>query len=513
MPRPTLSRSLLLSDTWRGRAGLGVPSSALFDLPEKVVQFGTGAFLRGFIDAFIDDANRCERFGGRIVAVGSTESGRDARINEQDGLFTLIVQGLQGGAPYKDERIIASVSRALSAVNAWDAVLACARQPALTLIVSNTTEVGIVLDDGDRPDLSPPRSFPGKLTRFLFERARFFAFAPSKGVAVLPCELIENNGDRLRSVVLELAERWQLGSAFARWIELAVPFCNALVDRIVPGVPAPSDAEQIAHSLGYDDAMLTLCEPYRLLAVEADARARALLPFTGDEAGIVFADDIAAYRKRKVGLLNATHTLMVPVALGCGCCTVSEALSHERVGAFVRQVMFEEIVPTLDAPDAEAFALQALDRFGNPFIRHFLSDIALQATMKFRVRVVPLIARFVASTGTAPRALAFGLAAHLYFVQPDRRAAMIRSGLTLPVDNLGARLEALWLSVGDDARGPRAVAMAACADDELWGCDLARLAGFADAVADDLTHMVSGGVPAALEAFHASGADTALPQS
>ncbi|HEX2095704.1 MAG TPA: hypothetical protein VHG28_25120, partial [Longimicrobiaceae bacterium] len=248
---PTLGRALVSSPAFQAREDLVVPAPGLLDLPERVVQFGTGAFLRGFVDCFVDQANRDGLFGGRVVMVGSTGSGRDQVLNRQDGLYTLSSQGIAGGAPRREHRVIASVSRALSARDEWAEVLACARNPELELVFSNTTEVGITLDEGDSAELSPPRSFPGKLTRFLFERARAFDYDPARGVVVLPCELIEDNGDRLKEIVLTLAERWGLGDDFARWVREAVPFCNTLVDRIVPGTPAPEVREQLFAELGY----------------------------------------------------------------------------------------------------------------------------------------------------------------------------------------------------------------------------------------------------------------------
>src|SRR5687768_15842063 len=226
---PLLTRRLVGSLEFAARGDLAVspPSAELLDLPEKGVQFGTGAFLRGFIDYFIDEANRRGRFNGRVVAVGSTGSGRDQWINEQDGLYTLVIRGTEGGTAREELRVVSSVSRALSAATEWEHVLACARNPELEVVFSNTTEVGIAMDDGDDdPEAAPPRSFPGKLTRFLYERACEFSYAWSKGVVVVPCELIQDNGGRLREIVLGTAARWGLGGAFLHWVEEAVPFCN-----------------------------------------------------------------------------------------------------------------------------------------------------------------------------------------------------------------------------------------------------------------------------------------------
>ena len=499
----TLSRSLLR--TLRGRADVpvGLPDESLLDLPEKAVQFGTGAFLRGFVDYFVDEANRRGLFGGRVVMVGSTGSGRDQALTGQDGLYTLSAQGIEGGAATQAHRVISSVSRALSAKDDWDAVLACARSPELELVFSNTTEVGIALDDADTSaEARPPRSFPGKLARFLLERARAFDFAPDKAVVVIPCELIEANGDRLREIVLALAERWGLEPEFARWVRESVPFCNTLVDRIVPGAPSGEQAEALRRTLGYRDDLHTMCEVYRLFAIEAPAPVRERLArFAGADPGIVLTDDVRPYRERKVRLLNAAHTIMVPAAILSGVQTVQQAVEHEVVGRFLRRTLFDEIVPVVDVPGAEAFARDVLDRFANPYIRHALFDITLQGTMKMRVRVVPLIIRYAERVGQVPQSLAFGFAANLLFMRGDAQAARRAAGQGVPADDQGERVRALWDSAGGDA----GVARAACADAALWGYDLTTVPGFVEAVTQHLARMARDGVPAALEA-HLSAA-------
>ena len=207
-------------------------------LPERAVQFGTGAFLRGFIEYFLDIANASGQFNGRVVAIGSTSSGRDLAFAGQDGLYTLVTRGITQGATKEERRVIGSVSRALSAASDWDAVLACARAPDLALVFSNTTEIGITYDPLDTFDAVPPRSFPGKLTRFLYERAQAFDFVSTHGVIVVPCELIPENGTQLRAIVGRLAAHWALDARFIRWLDAGVTFCNTLVDRIVPGAPS-----------------------------------------------------------------------------------------------------------------------------------------------------------------------------------------------------------------------------------------------------------------------------------
>jgi tagaturonate reductase len=497
--RPILSRALLRAPEGRGSAA-DFPPEALLDLPERVIQFGTGGFLRGFVDYFIDEANRRGEFGGRIVMVGSTGSGRDRRLTEQNGLYTLVVQGIADGRVRRDFRVISSVSRALAASTEWAAVLKVAESPDIELIVSNTTEVGIVLDESDAaagPDRSPPASFPAKLAAVLLHRARHFSFDPARAPVVVPCELIENNGDRLRELVLALAARWKAGPEFIEWVG-QVPFCNTLVDRIVPGAPRHEQAAELGEALGYDDAMLTISEPYRLFAIEGDARLRERLNFADADPGIIVAEDIAPYRERKVRLLNGAHTSFVSLALLAGCTTVREAVAHPALGAFLRGVLFDEIVPSVSVPGAETFAREVLDRFANPYLDHALWDITLQGTAKFRVRLVPIIAEYARRTGQAPRALALGFAGYLDLQRGALQAVRAAQGNTVPSDAAGDTVRARWSGVSDEPEQLEAFVGAVCGDVELWGMDLNTVPGFADLVAEHLVRIRRAGVTAAL---------------
>jgi tagaturonate reductase len=496
---PCLNRALL--DGIRSeRAGVvDVPSEALLELPERAVQFGTGALLRGFVDDFVHNANVQGRFGGRIVAIASTGSARDRALRDQDGLYTLVVEGIERGQPMRECRIISSVSRAISAADEWNAVLELARQPLLEFVFSNTTEVGIVADEDSGAEDAPPKSYPAKLTRFLFERANTFEYAADRGLTVIPCELIEDNGARLKEIVVAIARRWDLGTTFLEWLDSAVPFCNTLVDRIVPGAPRDADVERLHTMLGYDDALLTTCEPYRLFAIEGDDALRARLTWATDP-GIIIAPDIAPYRKRKVHLLNGAHTLLVPVALPMGCETVRDAMTQPSIGRFVRRVMLEEIAPYLEVEGAEEFAEAVLDRFRNPHIRHALVDITLQATMKTRVRVVPSVQRYVERTGVVPQSLAFGFAAFLNLLQGSFQASRRARGLPVPADDQAAPLYALWKAFPDGASAPVGeLVFEACRNRELWGEDLTTNQGFPEAVSDHLWRIREQGMASALE--------------
>ncbi len=501
---PRLDRVLLATVRRQRGDVVDVPAAALLELPERCVQFGTGALLRGFIDDFVHRANVQGAYAGRIVAVASTGSARDRALRDQDGLCTLVVEGIERGQAMRECRIISSLSRALSAPDEWNEVLTLARAPALEFVFSNTTEVGIVADEDSRADDAPPRSFPAKLTRFLYERAQAFDYDEARGLVVIPCELIEDNGTRLREIVTAIARRWELGTTFIEWLESAVQFCNTLVDRIVPGAPRGDDIERLRTLLGYDDAMLTTCEPYRLFAIEGDERLRAKLAWAVDP-GIIIAPDIAPYRKRKVYLLNGAHTLLVSAALPMGCETVREAITQPALARYVHRLMLEEIAPTLDVEGAAEFAEAVLDRFRNPHIRHMLVDITLQATMKMRVRVVPSIQRYAQRNGRVPQSLAFGFAAFLLFMQGRFQALRREQGLPVPADNHGAKLHDYWAGMPDDANAPVGEMVSSiCRDTTLWGADLTGIPGFCEAVTDHLARMRAQGVGEALDHHLAS---------
>jgi tagaturonate reductase len=497
--RPTLSPASLSSIA--ARDDLTLPTARQLALPERAVQFGTGALLRGLVDALLDDANRQDLFGGRVVMIGSTGSGRDRALNDQSGLFTLVVQGLIDGAPRREFRVVSSVSRALSAATEWNEVLRCAENPDLELIFSNTTEIGIVFDETDAAggaSASPPRSFPGKLTAFLLHRARWSRFAAERAPVVIPTELIEGNGDKLKDIVLRLAEHWSVEPEFASWLA-HVRFCNTLVDRIVPGAPSAEYASELDGILDYADGMITVCEPYRLFAIEGDAELRARLRFPAADAGVIVAESITPYRLRKVRLLNGAHTTFVSLAILAGCTTVREAVEHPVVGGFLRSALLNEIVPSVDVPGAEQFAREVMDRFANPFLHHLLWDITLQGTTKFKVRVVPSILDYRQRTGETPRALALGLAGFLAFQDGSLQAARRVAGQPVPSDAAGESLQARWKEVSDSPDAIPAFVRAVLADAELWGADLSSVPGLADLVTENLVTIRSRGVIAAIE--------------
>jgi tagaturonate reductase len=462
-----------------------VAREALPERPVRAVQFGTGALLRGLVDDALDRANRAGDWDGRVVVVSQTGSGRGAAFNDQDGLFTLRVRGIEDGQTVGDTRVVASVARALSAQDDWGAVLALARDPAVGLVVSNTTEAGLAWDDGDDPEAGPPASFPAKLAAWL--RARHEA--GGGGVTVLPTELVEGNGAVLRGLVLRWGGRW--GDDFERFVREDCAFCTTLVDRIVTGTPPDLGAAEV--EVGWRDPLLTDTEPYRLWAIEAPSGTsadalRQRLGFATDDpaagAGVVVAPSVEPFRLRKVRLLNAAHTLLVPVGLGCGVETVRRSVEDDRVGAFVRRLLFDELVPAV-AADLEAagedpatagpFARAVLDRFANPFIRHELRAITLQQTTKLAVRVLPSVLA-LDRTGRAPDATALGVAAFLLL---HRQAEGIGSDSPLAFATTRLlqddRAEAVRRRWRDRPDAAEAVALDVLADTELWDRDLTEL--------------------------------------
>jgi tagaturonate reductase len=357
---------------------------------ETILQFGAGRFLRAFADLFIHQANEQGQAVGRVVVVQSTGAERAGALERQGGRYHVLVRGLQDGAVVDRALVCASISRALTATGDWQEVLAFARSPALRVILSNTTEVGYELDPADRPGDAPPRSFPAKLLAVL--RARFEAGAAAP--TIIPCELREHNADLLQSIVLKLAADWDQPEPFRRWLQ-GLPWLNTLVDRIVTSPPKGWE-----HPLLASDALLALCEPYALWAIQEKPGADRYLR----HPAVVWAADVEPYFLRKVRILNAAHTALAIKALPRGFATVREAVLDPELGTWLERLLREEVIPVLEGRVEEpvAFAGQTLERFRNPFLEHKLSDIVRHHGAKVAVRLVPTRDEYVAKFGKGP---------------------------------------------------------------------------------------------------------------
>ncbi|MGC4104413.1 tagaturonate reductase [Ferruginibacter sp.] len=392
----------------------------VFDLPEKVLQFGTGVLLRGLPDYFIDKANRQGIFNGRVVVVKSTSGGDSAAFEKQDGLYTLCIRGLDDGKPVSRNIVCSAISRVLSAKDEWEAILKCAHNPDMEIIISNTTEVGIELVKDDIHH-HPPVSYPGKLLAFLYERYKAFDGSDQCGMVIVPTELISDNGKKLEAIVLELAHLNGLEENFIEWLEKHNHFCNSLVDRIVPGKPDAAAKKALEEELGYTDDLMTMSEVYSLWAIEGNESIASVLSFAAADSGVVIAPDIHVFKELKLRLLNGTHSLSCAIAFLSGIVSVKEAMDNPVISNFVKELMTSEIAKAipyeLPEEDAQAFAGKVLDRFRNPSIEHHWINISLNYTSKLEMRIVQVLLRYAELYKSVPENMALGFAAYLVFMK------------------------------------------------------------------------------------------------
>ena len=492
----------------RAHMGLVVPAERIFSLPERVLQFGTGVLLRGLPDYFIDKANRQHIFNGRIVVVKSTtQDGVDA-FDRQDGLYTLCMRGIENGEFGEENIVISSISRVLSAASQWKDVLDCASDPNMQLIISNTTEVGIVLDAGDDIYASPPQSFPGKLLAFLFNRYLEFNGDPASGMVIIPTELIPGNGDALRSIVEQLAIINNMDVSFMDWLKNANYFCNSLVDRIVPGKPPLEMRTKMEEQNGYEDQLMVMSEMYRLWAIESsEQKVREILSFSKADSGVVISDDIDVFRELKLRLLNGAHTFSCGLAHLAGFVTVKEAMKDSGFVAFISKLMKEEIAPaitskTITINDATSFAAMVLDRFRNPNIEHLWLSITMQYSSKMKTRNLPIILNFLQRFQSVPECISLGLAAHVLFMKCERgmdgKFYGEVNGKKYPVDDdqAGSYAEK-WKKAATMA----SLVSSIYSDQSLWGLDLSQHHELINTITSKLQELTDKGAPAAVGKF------------
>ncbi|MBC8109880.1 MAG: tagaturonate reductase [Verrucomicrobia bacterium] len=501
-----LSKSTLAAIS--GNAEVHLPLSSAFSLPEKVLQFGTGVLLRGLPDYLIDQANRKGIFNGSIVVVKSTDSGDSGIFDEQDNLYTLCMRGVENGSEVSENSICSAISRVLSAKSQWQEVLDCAKNPDLEIIISNTTEVGIQLVQDDIRK-EPPVSFPGKLLAFLHARFKAFEGDKSKGMVIVPTELIPENGKKLEAIVLELAHCNSLENDFMEWLEHSNFFCNSLVDRIVPGVPDEKNKQILFEKLGYEDQLLTMSEAYLLWAIEGDEQIKKVLSFHPVHPNIIIKPDINLYRELKLRLLNGTHTLSCGLAFLSGFQTVKEGMEHPVMSAFISNLMLAEIAPAIPflVPEkaAQRFGMQVLDRFKNPFVEHLWLNITVQYSSKMHMRNIPLLLNYVEKIGCVPEYFALGFAAYLLFSKPvlqeENKYFGIHHDIKYPIqDEKAGYFYEVW-----EKYAAHEVTGILLKEKSLWGQDLTLLNGFSEKVNNYLLDLIENGVPETLTAFMQKG--------
>jgi len=467
---------------------------AILQLPEKVLQFGTGVLLRGLCDYSIDKANKQGIFNGRVVVVKSTDSGGADDFETQHGLYTHFVKGIDNGQTVDETVINASISRLLSAKSQWGQVLACAANPHMQVIISNTTEVGIAYTEED-VHAAPPASFPGKLLAFLLERYKVFGGSQGSGMVIVPTELIVNNAGKLKEILVALARFSNAGEAFIDWLECHNHFCNSLVDRIVPGKLAATEKAAAEHALGYTDELMIMSEVYSLWAIEcAKPEVLQALSFSLADKGVVLAHDITKFRELKLRLLNGAHTFTCGLAVLAGLDTVKAAMANEAFLGFIKKLMLHEIAPglvneSLTIEEAKNFALTVIDRFSNPYIEHRWLSITLQYSSKMLMRNVPNLLNHYAHSSTVPDCMALGFACYLRFMQSHKNEQGQYVGHALGKDYSINDDKAGLLHQHYDRKELLPFVYEVLGDERLWGRDLNSLLGFTDAVAQHLEAM------------------------
>ncbi|MGN0522432.1 MAG: tagaturonate reductase [Eubacterium sp.] len=373
-------------------------------MKEKILQFGTGNFLRGFADYFIDALNKKGLYDGKIVIASPTNSKTVDKINAQSGRYNLILRGIDNGKEVCKRTEITAVSRGINPYTDFNGFLSLAENPDLRFIITNTTEAGICFDNTCKLSDAPASCFPAKLTQLLYARYK----SGLNGFVILACELIDDNGKELERCVLEYARLWNLEESFAEWIKSENSFCNTLVDRIVTGYPK-DEAENIFDEIGYRDALLDTTEPYHLWVIEGDYENE--LPLHKAGFNVIWTDDASPYKKMKVRILNGSHTSLVFPSLLCGVETVGESIKDDQLNAFLNKCLFGYILPTLGKEkESSEFADAVLERFANPYISHLWKSISLNSVSKFKARVLPTITDYIDKNNSLPKELAFSLA-------------------------------------------------------------------------------------------------------
>lgn len=467
--------------------------SSTLQLPEKVLQFGTGVLLRGLCDYFIDKANKKGVFNGRIVIVKSTDSGGADAFTEQDNLYTLCVRGIDKGVPTEENIISTVISRVLSAQSDWNAILETAHSTDIQVVISNTTEVGLqYVEESIRQN--PPASFPAKLTAWLYERFQ----AKQAGVVIIPTELLVGNGDILKEIVLKHCVFNQLPERFVEWLENENSFCNSLVDRIVPGRPKGGALTELQEKLGYEDQLLAVAETYRLWAIQGEEKVKDILTFAQTDDGVKIAKNIEQFRELKLRMLNGTHTLMCGMAFLSGFQTVKEALADDMIEKFITNLMMSEIAPAIpykiDAKVAQRYGRDVLDRFRNPYLDHQWISITLQYTMKMQMRNIPILLNYYKEFSTVPQYFTRGFAAYLLFMKAVKEDGGKyfgeKDGEFYPIQCDSAKyFYEVWQN-----KTTTEVVNEVLGNEKMWGADLNKLKGFAENVTTHLSNMMAIGV-------------------
>lgn len=462
--------------------------------PIKVIQFGEGNFLRAFVEYAFQKLNQEAHFNAGIAVIQPIDRGMVKMLNDQDGLYTLFLKGVQKGEKIQHKELITNIVKGVNPYADFSNYINLAKEEELQFIISNTTEAGIAYVESDTKEMQPPSSFPAKLTVLLNERFKHFNGDSNKGLTVIPCELINHNSEQLKEIILKYSNDWSLGNDFINWINNDCSFHSTLVDRIVPGYPK-DEIEAYNAQLDYKDNLIVAGEVFLLWVIEGGEDLKKKLPFHKTDLDVKIVDDMQPYRTRKVRILNGAHTSMVPFSLLYGNETVKETVDNKFTGAFVNKAIFDEINDVLPMPKSEldSFAEDILDRFRNPFIKHKLADIALNSISKFKVRVLPSLLEYEAKNGKLPTNLTFAFACLIRFYKGtwNGEATPIKDSQDI-VD----KFTAIWAQ-NDVAL----VAKSVLSNTSFWEEDLTKVNQLTDAIALALNEIESKGIEQGLASF------------
>lgn len=470
--------------------------------PLKVMQYGEGNFLRAFVEEMIDVANEKGIFDGSVALVKPITFGNLERFENQDNTYTVILRGKANGQTVNEKRIITCVSESVAANEDYEKYAALSKCDTLEFIVSNTTEAGIVYDESDKFELTPPNTYPGKLTKFLYDRYKHFNGDTSKGLIILPVELIEANGKKLKECVLKLIDLWNLEEGFKTWINEANTFCSTLVDRIVTGYPR-GEAQALCTELGYQDDLLDVAEPFGLWVIESDKDISAKLPLDKAGCNVIFTDNLKPYRDRKVRILNGAHTGTVLAGYLAGQDIVRDCMHDTTIRTYMEHLLLDEIVPTVQLPHDEviAFTNSVVERFENPFIDHSVLAISLNSVSKWKARNLCSFKDHYDKHGEIPKYLTFSFAALMAFYS---------AGTMVDGELIGKRGNDEY-KIMDDAAvleffGSRngkvdtaTLVKEFTSNTKFWGEDLGNFANFNETVISHLEKIASVGMRKTLE--------------
>lgn len=463
-------------------------------LPIKIVQFGEGNFLRAFIEYAFQKLNNKIDFNAGIAVVQPIDKGMVKMLNDQDGLYTLFLKGIQKMQEIQHQELITNIVKGIDPYTDFEAYLELAKEENLQFVISNTTEAGIAYVSTDGYQMRPPSSFPAKLTVLLYERFKHFKGDPEKALTIIPCELINHNAETLKEIIFTYAADWKLEKEFKVWLKDHCSFHSTLVDRIVPGYPK-DEIENYNAQLDYKDNLIVAAETFFLWVIEGDDRLKEKLPFHNTDLDVKIVKDMQPYRTRKVRILNGAHTAMVPLSLLYGNTTVKETVDNEFTGSFINTAIFDEINKTLhmDRQELDTFSEEILDRFRNPFIKHQLSDIALNSISKFKVRVLPSLLDYVAINHTLPTHLTFAFACLIRFYKGTW------NGTSLPVKDTDAIItffNGIWKNGNIDQ-----VVKSTLQNTSFWDQDLTRIKDLEAAIIMALEEIEANGIERAFENF------------